>query len=74
MNIRNQLYKRIGPREARRLLARVFSSGSATKVLEDRYADFKEESGILDESAKESVMQTLVEELLKEHRKSETRA
>ena len=34
----------MGPREARRVLAVVFSSGSAAKAVEDRLADLKEET------------------------------
>lgn len=70
VNLRNQLYKKIGPREARRVLAQLFSSGSAAKVLEDRYAEFKEEGGLIDEDAKQSIMQRLVEEILVSYYKS----
>ena len=65
-NIRNQLYKKIGPRKARQVLAKVFPSGTATKTLEERFADYKEHGGIIDDDAKGSVMSELVKELLAE--------
>lgn len=62
--LRNQLYKKIGPRDARRILASMFPTGTATKVLEDRYASYKEDGQIMDDEAKQSVMQSLVQEIL----------
>lgn len=67
VNIRNRLYKKIGPRQARRVLAKMFPAGTATKVLEDRYADFKEENGIIDDDAKISIVDLLVNEVVKEY-------
>ena len=67
VNIRNQLYKKIGPKEARRILAQLFSAGTVVKALEDRYADYKEEGQLLDDSAKTSVMQELIQEILQEY-------
>lgn len=73
MNIRNQLYKRIGPREARRILAKLFPTGTATKVLEDRYAEYKEETGLLDDDARESIIENLIQDIIAEYRESQTR-
>jgi len=67
VNIRNQLYKRIGPREARRLLARRFPTGSATKVIEDALAEYKEEGQAIDDEVKVSVIHQIVEELVKDY-------
>lgn len=63
--IRNQLYQKIGPRAARKLLAKTFPSGTAIKMLEEMYADFKEEAGFLDDAGKASVMTQLIEDLIK---------
>lgn len=63
--IRKELYKKIGPRPARQLLAQQFPGGSAVKALEDMYADFKEEEGFIDDSGKNSVMQQMIDSLLK---------
>lgn len=63
--IRNYLYKKIGPREARKLLAQQFPGGSAVKMLEEMYAEYKEEAGFLDDDAKEGVMQRLINDVMK---------
>jgi len=65
VNIRNTLYQKIGPRQARQLLAQQFPSGSAAKALEEMFADFKEEAGFLDDTGKESVLKQMIENLLK---------
>ena len=62
--IRNQLYKRIGPKLARSILARLYPSGSAMKDLEERYANYKEKSGLIDDYGQESVMDALVTEII----------
>lgn len=63
--IRNQLYQKIGPRQARKLLAQQFPGGTAIKLLEDMYADFKEETGFIDDNGKESVMTQMIDNLIK---------
>src|SRR3990167_3178339 len=63
--IRNQLYQKIGPRAARKLLAQQFPSGTAIKSLESMYADFKEETGFIDDAGKDSVMTQMINNLLK---------
>lgn len=67
--IRNYLYKRIGPRATRRLLAMQFPTGTVTKALEELYAEYKEESGIIDDTAKKSILENLIADILKEYRK-----
>ncbi len=67
VNIRNHLYKKIGPAEARRVLSARFPSGTAAKMLEDRYAEYKEEGRVVDEEAKNGVLQGLVDEILTEY-------
>lgn len=64
VNVRNRLYRRIGPREARKLLASRYPNGTITKVLEDRLAEIKEEGGLIDEEVRKSVVENLIEELL----------
>ena len=67
VNIRNQLYKKIGPKETRRILASFFPFGTAAKALEDRYAEYKEEGRLIDDDAKQSVMQELINAVLHEY-------
>lgn len=62
--VRNQLYRHLGPAEARRLLAALFPNGSVAKEIENRLADMKEVGGLIEESAKESVVEQLVNDIL----------
>src|SRR3990167_289134 len=67
--VRNQLYRHLGPAEARRVLASLFPSGSVTKEIEDRLAQMKGELGLIEEDAKDSVMQQLITDVLEGYSK-----
>ena len=67
VNIRNRLYKTIGARQARVLLAEKFPSGSATKAIENMLVEYKEEGRMIDEEARTGVIDELINVLLKEH-------
>ncbi len=68
--IRNQLYQRVGPKNARALLASVFPQGSATKVLEEQYTQYKDAGNLMDESGKSGVLVEMIEGLVTRfHRK-----
>lgn len=69
-NIRNQLYKKIGPVEARRILATIFPAGTATKYVENRLATIKERGGLIDEEVKLGVIEQLIRDLLIEYAKN----
>lgn len=69
-NIRNQLYKRIGPIEARRVLATLFPSGTAAKVVEKRLNSLKEDLGIITDREKLGVVDKMVEDILLEYKKN----
>lgn len=62
--IRNILYRKIGPVEARRVLAALFPSGSAAKVIESRLNALKTEAGLITEASKVGVVEQLVEDIL----------
>ncbi len=62
--LRNALYKRIGPGPARRLLARLFPSGSATKLLEERLMAAKEQQGLIGEVSELGLVDELINEIL----------
>lgn len=67
-NLRNQLYKKIGPKAARQILSTKFPGGSAVKVLEERYSGFREEGvQTLDDQAKQSIMDIMVQEIVDEY-------
>jgi intracellular multiplication protein IcmB len=63
-NIRNQLYQKIGPAEARRVLAAVFPAGTVTKYIANRLMSIKEESGFVDEEVKVGVIEQLIKDIM----------
>jgi len=63
-NLRNKLYKRLGPIEARKVLANLFPSGSIRSLLEKRLATMKEERGFIEEAGKIGIVDQLVEEII----------
>ncbi len=69
--VRNQLYKRIGPKEARRILAMLFPAGSVTKYVENKLNQMRDQQeGVISENASLSVIDTLVEEILSAYREN----
>lgn len=68
--LRNFLYHRLGPVRARKLLARLFPSGSATKLIEERLNTSKEEGGLIGEISTLSIVDQLAEEILQEYSKN----
>jgi intracellular multiplication protein IcmB len=67
---RNKLYQRLGPKEARRLLANLFPSGSVKALIEARLAFLKEQEGIIEENAEVGVIDELVNEILDAYSKN----
>ena len=65
--IRNELYERIGPANARRVLAGMYPSGSIAHVVESRLASLKE-TGLLDDGASKGVFSELIEEIIIEYK------
>ncbi len=63
--VRNELYKHLGPAEARRLLANLFPSGSVGKVLEERLSEMREDEGLISEEKKLGVVDGLIDDILK---------
>ena len=69
--LRNQLYKRIGPREARRVLATLFPSGSISRYIEERLNQMREkEEGVITENANFSAIDELADTILKSYREN----
>lgn len=68
--IRNKLYQRLGPREARRVLAALFPSGSVKSLIENRLAVLKETQGVIDDGANLSIADQLLEEILDAYSKN----
>jgi len=65
--VRNELYERIGPAVARRVLASLYPSGTVANVIERRLAALKE-TGLLDEDSSKGVIHQIIEEVMQEYR------
>ncbi len=61
---RNKLYAKIGPAEARRVLANLFPGGSIKGIIEARLAMLKEQKGLIEETAEVGIIDQLVQEIL----------
>lgn len=68
--IRNKLYVKIGPAEARRVLANLFPSGSVKSLIESRLATLKEQQGMIEEANNLSIADQLLEEILDAYSKN----
>jgi intracellular multiplication protein IcmB len=68
--LRNKLYLKLGPKEARRVLANLFPSGSIKSLVETRLATLKEKQGVIEEGSTLSVVDQLLEELLNAYSKN----
>ncbi|EKD74649.1 MAG: hypothetical protein ACD_44C00371G0006 [uncultured bacterium] len=68
--VRNQLYKRIGPKEARRVLAALFPSGSVKKLIERRLEALKSEKGMITDAISKGVVEQLVDQIVLEYMKN----
>jgi intracellular multiplication protein IcmB len=62
--IRNQLYQRIGPTQARRVLAALFPNGTVAKTLERRLNNMREEKGLISDDERVGVVEQLLQEIL----------
>ena len=63
-SVRNQLYRHLGPSEARRFLAALFPNGSVTKEIGERLNQLKEDGGLIEEEGKVGVLDQFVSEIL----------
>lgn len=68
-SVRNQLYRYLGPANARKVLASLFPNGSITKELEARLEIVKQEEGLIEEDLKSSVIDGLVADILEAYNK-----
>jgi len=65
--IRNALYKEIGANDARRLLAHVFPSGSATGVIEEKLNAIKDKTGNIIDTSNSNIVDDIIQELLNKY-------
>lgn len=70
VTVRNKLYQRLGPTEARRVLATIFPGGTVTKIIEKRLSLLKEKQGLITEEVSTGVVEELVNEIMTEYSKN----
>lgn len=68
--LRNKLYTKLGPKEARRVLANLFPSGSVKSLIEARLSLLKETQGVIEEGSNLSIADQLLEEILDAYSKN----
>lgn len=68
-SLRNKLYKRLGADETRRILARLFPTGTVRPLVDERLAKMKEEHGFIEDLSNLNVIDQLVEEIIEGYRK-----
>jgi intracellular multiplication protein IcmB len=69
--LRNKLYRKLSPVKARHLLATLFPSGSALKLIEERLRSVKEKrTAIITEEVKTGMVDQLVDEILAAYSKN----
>lgn len=68
--LRNKLYTKLGPKEARRVLANLFPSGSVKSLIEARLSLLKEAQGVIEEGSNLSIADQLLEEILDAYSKN----
>ena len=71
VQVRNQLYKRVGAKVARQLLAMHFPSGSAVKMMESMLAEYKSDGGYIDDEIRSSMSQKIVDDIVDSYRSSQ---
>ncbi|MFY7697383.1 MAG: type IV secretion protein IcmB [Legionella sp.] len=62
--VRNQLYRHLGPAEARRFLAALFPNGTVSKEIAERLEMLKQHGGLIEDEAKATVMEELIKDIL----------
>jgi intracellular multiplication protein IcmB len=70
VRLRNTLYRKLGPKEARRVLANIFPGGSASKTIESKLSEVKEQSGVIGEEAHEGVIDQLIHDILEAYKEN----
>ena len=70
-NLRNQLYKKIGPNNARKVLARIFPGGTATKYLQSQMNLANDDAGsVIDDEEKKGLINELADRIERLFRKN----
>lgn len=69
-NLRNKLYMRLGPAEARRVLATLFPTGTVKPLVEERMASIRETEGHISDEENIGIVDGLLQEILDAYSKN----
>jgi intracellular multiplication protein IcmB len=69
--LRRRLYSKLGPSEARRILGVAFPQGSAVRYIESQLQSIKEETGIIDTTVSQSVLDDLADKICAAYERDE---
>ncbi len=64
--VRNELYERLGPEAARKILAQMYPSGTVTNIIEHRLSLLRD-TGELENDSSKSIIKEIIEELVSEY-------
>lgn len=67
--LRNKLYQQLGAKEARKILAKLYPSGSVKSVIEKRLEAVKQSVGLIGDAANISIIDQLVKEIVESYSK-----
>ncbi len=70
VQVREALYHSIGPKEARRVLANVFKSGTAMKYISDKLDEVKQSGSLINDNINKSVITNLINALQESYQKN----
>ena len=68
--IRDELYSKIGPKDARKVLARIFPGGSAAKLIAKLVEQGKQDTGMIEEEVQFGVIQQIINKIIDEYTKN----
>lgn len=71
--VRDALYRKLGPKEARRFMSKLYPGGSIAYEVERR-KKLMEDSGLIGENGQDGVIDDLIKDLLAQHEKARTEA
>ena len=65
--IRDELYSKIGPKDARKLLARIFPNGSASDLIAKLIEKGKQDTGLMEEEVEKGVITLIIDKIMSEY-------
>jgi len=67
VQVRTKLYNKLGAKVARKLLAKHFPSGTATKHIESMLSEVRSDGGLIDDDIQASISDKIVDEMVRDY-------